>query len=116
MNTSEVLKNIYGINLSYLSLAQRLIQTDKSSAMFRLGISEPMAETLQKLTMAQMVKLAETNQLLCVFRFEDPKAMTQLTQDSRVEDLNQIHASILLSSRLNEQLTTKAGSTPKRKS
>ncbi|WP_406706468.1 flagellar transcriptional regulator FlhD [Sodalis sp.] len=94
-------------------LAQRLIQTDKSSAMFRLGISESMAETLQKLTMAQMVKVAETNQLLCVFRFEDPKA---ITQDSRVEDLNQIHASILLSSRLNEQLTTKAGSTPKRKS
>ena len=46
MHTSELLKHIYDINLSYLLLAQRLIVQDKASAMFRLGISEEMADTL----------------------------------------------------------------------
>lgn len=39
MHTSELLKHIYDINLSYLLLAQRLISQDKPSAMFRLGVN-----------------------------------------------------------------------------
>ncbi len=64
MHTSELLKHIYDINLSYLLLAQRMIVQDKASAMFRLGINEEMATTLAALTLPQMVKLAETNQLV----------------------------------------------------
>ncbi len=52
MHTSELLKHIYDINLSYLLLAQRLIVQDKASAMFRLGINEEMANTLGALTAA----------------------------------------------------------------
>ena len=54
MHTSELLKHIYDINLSYLLLAQRLIVQDKASAMFRLGINEEMATTLAALTLPQM--------------------------------------------------------------
>lgn len=100
MHTSELLKHIYDINLSYLLLAQRLIVEDKASAMFRLGINEEMANTLGALTLPQMVKLAETNQLVCHFRFDDHQTITRLTQDSRVDDLQQIHTGIMLSTRL----------------
>ncbi|WP_312946484.1 flagellar transcriptional regulator FlhD [Superficieibacter sp.] len=100
MHTSELLKHIYDINLSYLLLAQRLISQDKPSAMFRLGINEEMATTLVELTLPQMVKLAETNQLICEFRFDSHETITRLTQDSRVDDLQQIHTGILLSTRL----------------
>lgn len=100
MHTSELLKHIYDINLSYLLLAQRLIVQDKASAMFRLGINEEMATTLAALTLPQMVKLAETNQLVCHFRFDSHQTITQLTQDSRVDDLQQIHTGIMLSTRL----------------
>jgi len=93
MHTSEMLKHVYDINLSYLLLAQRLISQDKPSAMFRLGISE-------EITLPQMVKLAETNQLVCQFRFDSHQTITRLTQDSRVDDLQQIHTGILLSTRL----------------
>ncbi|EHD04591.1 Flagellar transcriptional activator FlhD [Salmonella enterica subsp. enterica serovar Urbana str. R8-2977] len=95
-----MLKHIYDINLSYLLLAQRLIVQDKASAMFRLGINEEMANTLGALTLPQMVKLAETNQLVCHFRFDDHQTITRLTQDSRVDDLQQIHTGIMLSTRL----------------
>lgn len=110
MHTSELLKHIYDINLSYLLLAQHLIGQDKASAMFRLGISEEMATTLVELTLPQMVKLAETNQLVCQFRFNDHQTITRLTQDSRVDDLQQIHTGILLSTQLlngvSEQIDT----------
>lgn len=39
--------------------------------MFRLGINNEMADSLALLTLPQMVKLAETNQLVCQFRFSD---------------------------------------------
>lgn len=100
MHTSELLKHIYDINLSYLLLAQRLISQDKPSAMFRLGVTEEMDNTLGELTLPQMVKLAETNQLICQFRFDDHQTITRLTQESRVDDLQQVHTGILLSTRL----------------
>ena len=105
MHTSELLKHVYDINLSYLLLAQRLISQDKASAMFRLGISEEMATTLGGLTLPQMVKLAETNQLVCQFRFDSSQTITRLTQDSRVDDLQQIHTGILLSTRLLTEIS-----------
>ncbi len=48
--------------------------------MFRLGINEEMATTLGELTLPQMVKLAETNQLICQFRFDNHQTITRLTR------------------------------------
>lgn len=106
MHTVELLKHIYDINLSYLLLTQRLIAQDKVSAMFRLGIDEKMADVLSALTLQQMVKLAETNQLICQFRFDNAQTITRLTQESRVDDLQQIHTGILLSTELLNSATT----------
>ncbi|MFP1721841.1 flagellar transcriptional regulator FlhD [Lonsdalea quercina] len=115
MGTSELLKHIYDINLSYLLLAQRLINDEKASAMFRLGIDDEMANALMQLTLPQMVKLAETNQLICHFRFSDHTTIKQLTQESRVDDLQQIHTGILLSSHLLQQLSSKEENVPKKR-
>ncbi|WP_075182043.1 flagellar transcriptional regulator FlhD [Pantoea sp. 1.19] len=115
MGTSELLKHIYDINLSYLLLAQRLINQDKASAMFRLGINEAMADTLAQLTLPEMVKLAETNQLVCQFRFTDSASIQTLTQESRVDDLQQIHTGILLSSSLLRDVSTKDSAIAKKR-
>lgn len=108
--TFDPLKHIYDINLSYLLLAQNLINDEKSSAMFRLGIDADMADKLSQLTLPQMLKLADTNQLLCRFRFEDHNEIECLTKESRVDDLQQIHTAILLSSRLLSELSNKKAS------
>ncbi|MRS16201.1 flagellar transcriptional regulator FlhD [Enterobacteriaceae bacterium RIT691] len=115
MHTSELLKHIYDINLSYLLLAQRLISQDKASAMFRLGINDEMATTLGELTLPQMVKIAETNQLVCQFRFDSHQTITRLTQESRVDDLQQIHTGILLSTRLLKEASLADGSARKKR-
>lgn len=99
-STTDFLKHIYDINLSYLLLAQKLISQEKASAMFRLGISEAMATALANLSLPQLVKLAETNQLICQFRFENCQTIETLTRDSRVDELQQIHTGILLSTHL----------------
>ncbi len=104
MNTTDLLKQIYDINLSYLLLAQNLIKEEKSSAMFRLGITEKIASTLAKLTLTQLIKLAETNQFICQFRFASNEIIEKLTKDSRVDDLQQIHTGILLSTHLQNDL------------
>ncbi|HGJ5872986.1 MAG TPA: flagellar transcriptional regulator FlhD [Arsenophonus apicola] len=105
MNTADLLKQIYDINLSYLLLAQRLIKEEKASAMFRLGITEETADSSISLTLPQLVKLAETNQLICNFRFKNSETIEQLTKESRVDDLQQIHTGILLSTHLFQQLS-----------
>lgn len=115
MGTTELLKHIYDINLSYLLLAQRLINQEKASAMFRLGIDEAMADVLAQLTLPEMVKLAETNQLICQFRFNDHTTINRLTQESRVDDLQQIHTGILLSSRLLRNASAKEDGLPKKR-
>ena len=56
--TSEMLNEIREVNLSYLLLAQRLLREDKPMGMFRMGISDQLADVLANLSLAQTVKLA----------------------------------------------------------
>jgi len=103
MDAIEIRRCVYDMNFSYLLLAQRLISDDKTSAMFRLGIDEEMADTLQNLLPSQLAKLAEAGQLLCLFRFDDHQVISLLTRNSRVSELQPLHANIVLSSRLSER-------------
>ncbi|GAA0472846.1 MULTISPECIES: flagellar transcriptional regulator FlhD [Tatumella] len=105
MNTTNLVKHIYDVNLSYLLLAQQLISQDKSSAMFRLGVDESMANKLAELTLPELVKLAETNQLICKLRFIDYTIIQQLTRESRVDDMQQIHTGIMLASELLQSVS-----------
>lgn len=105
MGTETLLKSIYDINLSYLLLAQQLIYADKATAAFRLGVSSEVVALLAGLTLPQLTELAKSNQLLCQFRFTDEKEITCLIKESRVDDLQQMHAGILLSTRLLDSLS-----------
>lgn len=100
----ETLKGIHDLNLSSLLLAKKVIDQDKSVAMYRFGIDEEMIEVLGKLTLAQMLKLSETNQLLFQFRFDDQNTVKKLITESRIDDMKQMHTSILLSSLLFDSI------------
>ncbi|MFC0267343.1 flagellar transcriptional regulator FlhD [Kushneria aurantia] len=94
--TSHLLDDIRNVNLSYLLLVQRLLNEDRTSAMFRLKISEQMADTLVSLPISQLAKLANSNQLLCHFSLTDATQLASLTSDQREDDLKRTHAAILL--------------------
>ena len=96
METNQVLNEIREINLSYMLLAQQLLREDKVTAMYRLGISEDIANILENLTSSQLLKMASSNMLLCRFRFDDRLIAEILSNHSRDRALAQSHAAILM--------------------
>lgn len=90
-------KAIYEFNLSYLHLVQKLLAEDRTSNLFRLGINIEIADILDGLTENQIRLLAQTNHLICYLRIKEPEALKSLIQESRVDQLQQIHAGIIVS-------------------
>jgi len=96
MNTNDMLAEIRDANLSYLMLAQQMIRSDKSTAIFRLGISSAIAELLEGLSNPQLLKLAGSNMMLARFRFDDNIILGMLTDYNKDRMLAQTHAAILM--------------------
>lgn len=96
MKLDEMLDEMRDVNLSYLLLAQNMIQQDKTTAIFRLGISQEVADLLQDLTSAQILKLARSGMLVSRFRFDDASILGMLTSYTKDRALAQSHATILL--------------------
>lgn len=94
---NTTVSDIGNLNLSYLLLAQRLVKEDAATAMYRLGIGREMAELLGSLSLAQIVKLASSNLVLCRLRFDDQPMLAALTCEKKSPPLQQAHACILMS-------------------
>lgn len=95
---SEIFREIGDINLAYMLLAQKLVKQDRGAAMFRLGIGEELAELLANMSLAQIVKLAASNLLLCSFRLDD-NPMFAVVGQGKDSALQQAHLSILMAAR-----------------
>lgn len=104
MNADNFLNEIRDTNLSYLVLAQAMIRADKAQALFRLGLSEAVADMILQMTPQQLVRVASRNGLVCGFRFDDELIWGLLT-DSHAprqgQDVNadRLHASVLMAGR-----------------
>ena len=96
METNQLLDEIRDINLSYLLLAKQMLRDDRVSAMYRLGINQDIADILDKLSSAQLIKMAASNMLLCRFRFDDRLIADMLSNDNRDQTVTKSHAAILM--------------------
>jgi flagellar transcriptional activator FlhD len=105
MNLSEMTAEIRDANLSYLMLAQQMINADKAEAIFRLGISKDIADLLESLSNAQLLRLASTNMMLSRFRFDDIAILGMLTHHSKHIALSQAHAAILMAAQPVEDIS-----------
>jgi flagellar transcriptional activator FlhD len=102
--TAGMLNEIREVNLSYLLLAQRLLREDKPMGMFRMGISDQLAEVLVNLSLAQTVKLAASSQVLCRFRFDDHTVLSALADKGKASAVAQAHSAIVMASQPAEQI------------
>jgi flagellar transcriptional activator FlhD len=105
MNADQILAEIREANLSYLMLAQSLIRVDREQALYRLGISEDTATMIGGLSSAQIMKIAQTNTLLCRFRMDDEMVWNLLTshgKSSANDHVGRLHAAILMAGRHQE--------------
>lgn len=96
MTANDIMTEIRDANLSYLMLAQQMIRSDKATAIFRLGIDKQIAELMEGLSNAQILKLAGSNMMLARFRFDDSAILGMLTNYNKDRMLAQSHAAILL--------------------
>ncbi|GAC1432136.1 MAG: hypothetical protein NVSMB6_30280 [Burkholderiaceae bacterium] len=104
MNTNAIVAEIRDANLGYLMLAQQLVRADKATAIFRLGISSEIAELIDGLNNAQILKLAGTNMMLARFRFDDGAILGMLTNYNKDSALAKSHAAILMSTQPLEEI------------
>ena len=102
MNMESMLDEIRDANLTYLMLAQALIRNDRAQALFRLGLSEEVADIIGALSAGQVLKIAASNMLMCRFRFDDQVVWNLLTSHGREREVSGVHAAILMSGRLAE--------------
>mgnify|MGYP003551482052 FL=1 len=105
MNADQILAEIREANLSYLMLAQSLIRADREQALYRLGVGEETATMIGALTPAQIMKIAQTNTLLCRFRMDDEIVWNLLTSHGKSaanESVGRLHAAILMAGRHQE--------------
>ncbi|WP_059773223.1 flagellar transcriptional regulator FlhD [Burkholderia territorii] len=86
------------LNMSYLWLAQRLLQEDRATGMFRLGVTAEMAAALGSLSMKHMIDLASSGQLVCVPRPETHDVVRALTRPAPPVDIGRLHVAMTLAS------------------
>ena len=96
MNTEQLLSEIRETNLAYLLLAQRMVKSDKASAMFRLGISQEVADILNQLSPGQIMKMAASSLLLCRFRCDYRTILGLLSDHGQRNPMAQTHAAVLM--------------------
>lgn len=93
---ADAAKEIADLNLTYMLLAQKMLRHDKPAAMLRLGISPAMADLLAIMPLAEVIKLAASNFVLCTFRLDDLPGFRSVLQGARQQALQQAHISIIL--------------------
>lgn len=96
MAPPEMSKEIADLNLTYMLLAQKLLREDKAAAMLRLGLSSEMADLLAGMSLAETIRLAASNFVLCAFRLDELPIVQNVFQAERQPSLQQAHISILL--------------------
>jgi flagellar transcriptional activator FlhD len=104
MTANDMMAEIRDANLSYLMLAQQMIRADKVTAVFRLGISADIADLIEGMSNAQILKLAGGNMMLARFRFDDTAILGMLTSHSKDRALAQSHAAILMAGQPAEEI------------
>ena len=96
MHSADASREIADLNLTYMLLAQKLLREDRAGAMVRLGISADMADLLLGMSLAETIKIATSNFVLCAFRLDELPIVRTVMQGDRQAALQQAHISIVL--------------------
>jgi len=96
MMASDMTREIADLNLTYMLLAQKLLREDKAAAMLRLGIGQEVADVLVGMSLAEIIRLAASNFVLCAFRLAELPGASNVMQGQRAPSLQHAHLSILL--------------------
>jgi flagellar transcriptional activator FlhD len=94
---------IHELNLAWLMLAQRMLQSDRETALFRLGVSKEFADFIAGLSAAKLVRMADNPVLIPCFRFDDEQLARLMAGEGRDATASTLHAAILAARRATEE-------------
>ena len=95
-HASHDIASIRELNLSYLTLARRVLASDREAAQSHLGLSVDMADLLLKLSPEQTQRLASSSQVLCFFRMSTDAMLAGLAGRSNEADTSAVANDALL--------------------
>jgi flagellar transcriptional activator FlhD len=87
------------LNIAYLMLAQKMLRSDRETAMFRLGIDKGLADFIENLSATKLVKIANNPVLVPRFRFDDEQIVRLMAGEGRDETASILHAAIIAANR-----------------
>jgi flagellar transcriptional activator FlhD len=103
MNTDQLMNEIRETNLAYLLLAQTMVRQDKAQALYRLGISEGVADIIATMSPQQLMRVASQNLMLCQMRFDDEVVWGLMSEHKERNGVDQsasrLHAKVLMAGR-----------------
>ncbi|MDY0074129.1 MAG: flagellar transcriptional regulator FlhD [Thauera sp.] len=102
MSRQDFLADIRELNLAYLMLAQQMLRSDRETAMFRLGISTELAELIENMTAAKLVRMAASQMLVPCFRFDDAQLAALMAGEGRDAVSAGLHAAIIAAGKAAE--------------
>ncbi|MDR0564389.1 MAG: flagellar transcriptional regulator FlhD [Azoarcus sp.] len=103
MNHQNFQNEIRELNIAYLMLAQKILRSDRETALFRLGISKELADFIENLSAARLVRMADNPMLIPRFRFDDEQLARLMAGEGRDETASTLHAAIIAASRFLEE-------------
>src|SRR5690625_6921789 len=104
---NQLLDDIHEVNLSYLILAQRLLKENKNVGMYRLGISEDVAETRSE---EHMSELQSRGHLVCRLLLEKKKMdLTPLREGKAVDSYSFLDRTKEVSDEIKEGVARRFG-------
>jgi len=103
MSHANFQSEIRELNIAYLMLAQKMLRCDRETAMFRLGIGKALADFIENLSAARLVKMADNPVLVPRFRFDDEQLARLMAGEGRDETASALHAAIIAANRSAEE-------------
>lgn len=103
MDRPDYQAEIRELNLAYLMLAQQMLRGDRSTALFRLGISDALADLIESMSAAKLVRMASSQMLLPCFRFDDAQLARLMAGEGRDAVSAGLHAAILAAGKAAEE-------------
>jgi len=99
MRHSDFQAEIRELNVAFLMLAQKMLRGDRETGMFRLGIGEELADYIENLSSARLVRMADNPVMIPRFRFDDEQLARLMAGEGRDETASTLHAAIIVAGR-----------------
>ncbi|WP_167854894.1 flagellar transcriptional regulator FlhD [Mangrovimicrobium sediminis] len=99
MLDSETLNEIQELNMTYLLLAKQLLSEDREAGIFRLGVTEEVADYILSLSAKKLAQISRTSQFICTLRIEDVAELEATVASHRDYLATPSHQAMLLASK-----------------